>query len=195
MKWTRMQKVAATVCFLSCGVMIAASFMPWLSSAGGRTLSGWDIYEAQRDSGGNGFIVPRFFTDTDGSTTPFVTGLGTVLAGVWLALGTAVFFALYGLGHPKEGAGRIDRRRWVLLIQVFLVVLPAAVGGLENMFFYFGGGGRASGASLAYGLILLWSATIVGGYASISTNPVITWESLRHPLHNSRHPKMPRPYH
>lgn len=169
--WTRVQQVAILVCFISCGLMIAASFMPWLSSDGGRTLSGWDIYESQRGSGGNVFIVPQFFTDSDGSTTPFVTGLVTLLSGVWLAVGTAVFFALYGLGHPREGAGLRDRRRWVRLIHVFVVVIPAAVGGAENMFFYFSGGGRDSGASLEYGLILLWGATIVGGYASIATLP------------------------
>lgn len=151
---TRAQKVAAAVCFLACGLMVGASFMPWLSSRGG-TFSGWDLYQHQRESGGNLFIVWNFFTASDGSAVPFFTGLVTLISGLWLAGWTAVLLALRGL---KEGAAR--------RLGITAASVVAALGGLENLYFYHEGG-AASDASLKYGLILLWGATVVGFTASL----------------------------
>lgn len=69
--WRRRALFAAAISLLASGAMVAASFMPWLRSETGRTLSGWDIYEAQRDAGNNVFFIARFFTDPDGRSGGF----------------------------------------------------------------------------------------------------------------------------
>ncbi|HZW45486.1 MAG TPA: hypothetical protein VFF32_14075 [Dermatophilaceae bacterium] len=92
--WRKRALLAAAISLLASGAMVAASFMPWLSSGGGRTLSGWDIYEVQRDAGHNVFFISRFFTDPEGRSVPFLTGRSTLLSGLGLAGVTIIFLTL-----------------------------------------------------------------------------------------------------
>lgn len=195
MLWTRGQKAGLIVCLAGSALMIAGSFMPWLSGESFRTLSGWDIYRAQVGSAWwDRFVIWNFFTASDGSSVPFFTGLVTLLGGVWLAAWTAALFVVYGLVHPRRSPGRFDWRGGPHRIFHALVVVPAAVAGLENTFFYYDGG-ASSGADLEYGLILVWVATAVGSYASLSTNPAFGTEGLlgrlrrRHSGSTTPHPR------
>jgi hypothetical protein len=86
--------IAGAISLLASGLMIAASFMPWLGSDGGRTVSGWDLYEFQRDSGNNVLFIPGFFTGPGGRSVPFFTGLATLISGLCVAGLTIVFLAL-----------------------------------------------------------------------------------------------------
>ena len=171
--WRRVL-IAAAISLLASGLMIAASFMPWLGSEGGRTLSGWDLYEFQRDSGNDVLIIWNFFTDpSDGSATLFFTGLATLISGLALAGLTVVFLALHRLVRPE---GVADHRSWVFLIAMcHVLALIVALGPpLLNLSSYFQFGGAASGASLEYGLILLWAATVVGGSGSLFSSPALS---------------------
>jgi hypothetical protein len=94
--WKRRLLIAAVVSLLAYGAMIASSFMPWLVSESGHSVSGWDIYEAQSDPG-YAIFVPRFFTNASGGYVPFWTGLATLLAGVWLTVWAIIFLAVFGL--------------------------------------------------------------------------------------------------
>ncbi len=89
--------IAGAIALLASGLMIAASFMPWLGSEAGRTWSGWDLYELQRDSGNNVLIIPGFFTHPGGGSLPFFTGLATLISGLCVAGLTIVFLALSSL--------------------------------------------------------------------------------------------------
>lgn len=175
--WRKRALIAAVISLLASGAMAAASFMPWLSSGGGRTLSGWDIYEAQRDAGHNVFFISRFFTDPDGRSVAFFTGRATLLSGLGLAGVTVVFLILNIMlrqRQSRKGSQAPGRAalsvRLVAVLQV-LVAIAAIAAPMVNARFYFEGG-QASGASLEYGLILLWAATYVGflgnvlGYAT-----------------------------
>lgn len=175
--WRKRALLAAAISLLASGAMVAASFMPWLRSETGRTLSGWDIYEVQRDAGHNVFFISRFFTDPDGRSVAFFTGRATLLSGLGLAGVTVVFLILNIMlrqRQSRKGSQAPGRAalsvRLVAVLQV-LVAIATIAAPMVNARFYFEGG-RASAASLEYGLILLWAATYVGflgnvlGYAT-----------------------------
>jgi hypothetical protein len=133
---TRTEKVAAVVCFAACAVVVAASFLPWVS-IGGTTLSGWDLVRHQRDVGGNPFVVWNFMTSDNG-------------ASVWLA----VWAALVVVVGARHEPGR------VLTVSATVAALGGAVFGFENVYFYVLG---SSGTDVALegGLVLLWGAVAV----------------------------------
>ena len=146
---TRTEKVAAVVCFAACAVVVAASFLAWVSS-GGVTLSGWDLVRHQRDAGANPFVVWDFMTSDSGSSVPFMTAWVTILSAVWLAVWAA---AVVAVGTRRE-PGRL------LTGAATAAALVGAVFGLENVYFYVLG---SSGTDVALegGLLLLWGAVVV----------------------------------
>lgn len=173
--------IAGVVSLLASGLMVAAAFMPWLSSEDGRALSGWDLYERQRDAGGNGLLISGFFTNPDGGSLPFFTGLATVLGGLGLAAVTIVFLPLQALlrrrsldrGDPLV-PGRRPRSAGLVLVLHLLTLLVAVTAPLLTFQYYFKGG-DASGASLEYGMLLLWAATYVGFVANM-VGAQLVWE-------------------
>jgi len=152
--------------------MIAASFMPWLAFEGGRTLSGWDIYDLQRDSGNGVFAVPDFFTDPEGRSVAFFTGLATLIGGLCLAGLTIAYLALFSLLRKSLTPGSLTAGLVMVLVSLLyvaaLIVALIPSGGNARAYFE---AGDASGASLEYGLILLWAATIVA--VLISLGPML----------------------
>ena len=158
--WKRRVLIAAAISLLACGLMVAASFMPWLGKEGGRTFSGWDLYEAQRDAGMDDLLIPRFFTDASGEYWPFWTGLATLIGALWLAGTALVFGVVFSL---------LRRRRLLSAVAVVPLMVSVVIGaipiGTQAMFYV--EGGPSSGASLEYGLIVLWAAAVVAILAPV----------------------------
>ncbi len=146
---TRTEKVAVIVFFAACAVVVAASFLPWVS-VGGTTLSGWDLVRHQRDAGANPFVVWNFMTSDNGASVPFMTAWVTLLAAAWLAVWTALVVVV-GARHEL---GR------VLTASATLAVLLGAVFGIENVYFYVLGS-SGTDVALNWGLVLLWGAVAV----------------------------------
>ena len=160
--------VCLVLCLLASGLMIAASFMPWLGFEGGRTLSGWDIYDLQRDSGNSVFAIPDFFTDPEGRSVAFFTGLATLISGLCLAGLTIVVLALFSLLRKSLTPESLSARLVMALVLVlYLAALMAALSPSWLNAMAYSRGGDASGASLEYGLILLWAATVAGFFGSL----------------------------
>lgn len=171
-RWGRRALIAAAISLVASGLIIAATFMPWLGSEGDRTVSGWDLYELQRDAGANVLIIPSFFTDPDGGRVPFLTGLATVISGLWLAGSTIVILALYSLLRRGRALTRI--RLSVIALPWLFGVIPIILGVVNAMYYF--EAGPASGASLEYGLILLWAATLVGLVGAIVPQSLLSQE-------------------
>ena len=158
--WKRRVLIASTVSLVACGLMVAASFMPWLGKEGGRTFSGWDLYGAQRDAGLDELLIRRFFTDASGNPVSFFTGLTTLICALWLAGSAIVFGVVFSL---------LRRRRLLSAVAVGPLGLSVTIGALPvgTQAMLYVQGGPSSGASLEYGLILLWVAAVVAVLAPL----------------------------
>lgn len=152
--WKRRVLVGTAITLLAGCLMIAASFMPWLGSEGGRTVTGMDLEELQRVAGKNTIFIPRFFTDASGDTWPFFTGMATLLAGL-LVVGWAllILVATALLPNRKTLAFVMTLLLFPAVVVAFVVAYPQASSYVQ--------GGLPSGASLEYGLILLWTAAFM----------------------------------
>jgi hypothetical protein len=76
-------------------VMIGGVFLPWLSYPGGEKLSGWSLYQHHVNSGGNGFVITRVFSER--ATSVLFTGFTMLIAGIVVALA-----ALWVLGLSRR---------------------------------------------------------------------------------------------
>jgi hypothetical protein len=64
---------------------IGATFLDWLVTPEGRTVTGWDLYTIRSKAGDNVWVIPHW-----SHSLPFFTGLATLVAGVVLGAVTAV---------------------------------------------------------------------------------------------------------
>ncbi|SDK66755.1 hypothetical protein SAMN05216282_11016 [Cryobacterium psychrotolerans] len=169
-----------------CGVAVmGASFLPWLGAARGETLSGWDIFVLQRDTGGGTLLVLDFFTDSDGRSYAFLTGLGALVGGLGIAVLTVVFvpWSVWLRGRHLT----VARRRPVslALITVVQTLLLAGAGAIVIVptAYPFFAAADASGATLEFGLVVVWAAAIVGMGCSLS-GVYTAWDTSKRPLVN-----------
>lgn len=164
--WRTHVLIAAAIALLGSGLMVVASFMPWLNSEDGRIFSGWDLYEHQRAAGKNIYMISGFFTDPQGHLLTFPTGLATLLSGLALAGWTIIFLTLTSLlrrrvshqGKPLTYGYR-PPASLVTVVNVLVLALVCAASVMSATSYF--KAGEAFGASLGLGLPLLWVATYV----------------------------------
>lgn len=152
--WKRRVLVGTAITLLAGCLMIAASFMPWLGSEGGRTVTGMDLVELQQVAGQNTIFIPRFFRDASGDPVPFFSGAAMLLAGLLLAAWAFFILVVTAL---------LPNRKAIAFVMTLLMVpamMPAVIVAGAQASSYVQGG-LPSGASLEYGLILFWAAAFM----------------------------------
>jgi hypothetical protein len=92
----RSRGIGALVAVAGALLMILGIFLPWLEYADVRRLSGWKVYQDHVDSGGNGFVVTRVFSDE--ATSILFTGFTILIAAILVVLA-----ALWVLGLARKG--------------------------------------------------------------------------------------------
>ena len=149
-------RVAGCVVAAAGGVaMIAGTYMTWLS-AGAAHVSGWNLYHEEADLNQNVFYIGHMFT----KTSPFLTGLTTLIVGIALVVIVALTMALPASRSSAERAGKWAVNPGVALLVVLLAVC-VLVGGVWNMVSWLTTG-RDSNASAAAGLYVVAAGGIAG---------------------------------
>ncbi|TFB50298.1 hypothetical protein [Cryobacterium tagatosivorans] len=182
--WKRRALITGLVAVI-CGVAVmVASFLPWLGAADGEKRSGWDIFVLQRDAGGGTLLVLNFFTDSDGRSHAFLTGLGALVGGLAMVLLTVVFvpWSVWLRGRHLTVARMPLGVRLITVVQLFLLVGTGGIVIVETAYPFFAAA-DASGATLEFGLVIVWAAALLGMGCSLS-GVYTAWDTSRRPLVN-----------
>ena len=135
--------------------MIAGTYMTWLS-AGGAGFSGWRFYQMESDVQQNVFWIGHMFT----GTSPFLTGLSTLIIGIAL-----IVLALLAVALPASPSAAGRAGKWEvnsgLVILVIVLAVCVLVGGVWNMASWLTTG-RDSNTSAGAGLYFVAAGGIAG---------------------------------
>ena len=135
--------------------MIAGTYITWLS-AGGTGFSGWDFYHMRSDVQQNVFFIGHMFT----KTSPFLTGLSTLIIGIALVVIAALTVVLPASRSSAERSGKWTVNPGLAMLVVLLAVC-VLVGGIWNMVSWLTTG-RDSNASAGAGLYVVAAGGIAG---------------------------------
>jgi hypothetical protein len=149
--WTAQTLLGMAIALVGGGLVIVASFLPWLRHPN-VTLTGWDLVDPTRRGGGNPFLIMNAFADFD----PMATGLTTAVLG-----GLMVLLAVVVLAAPKQP----PPSRAYVPDEVILVMVPingcAMLAAIFNVVSAVSPNASAVGVGIEYGLFVLCAGVIV----------------------------------
>lgn len=149
--WTAQTLLGMAISLVGGGLVIVASFLPWLRHPN-VTLTGWDLVDPTRRDGGNPFLIMNAFADFD----PMVTGLTTVILGGLMALLAVV--TLVSRKQPPPSRAYVPD-------EVILVMVPimgcAMLAAIFNVVSAFSPNASSAGVEIEYGLFVLCAGVIV----------------------------------
>ncbi|MGA3057090.1 MAG: hypothetical protein ABSE70_03470 [Candidatus Limnocylindrales bacterium] len=149
--WTAQTLVGMTIALVGGGLVIVASFLPWLRHPN-TTLTGWDIFDATRRSGGNPFLIMNAFSDFD----PMATGLTTAILGGLMALLAVV--VLVAPKQPPPSRAYVPDEVILLMVPINACAMLAAI---FNVVSVLSPNASAVGVEIGYGLFVLCAGVIV----------------------------------
>jgi small-conductance mechanosensitive channel len=165
--WTAQTLLGMTIALVGGGLVIVASFLPWLRYPN-VTVTGWDLVDVTRRGGGNPFLIMNAFADFD----PMATGLTTVILGGLMAL-----LAVVVLAAPKQPP---PSRAWipdeVILIMV-LIMACAMLAAIFNVVSALSPNASSVGVEIDYGLFVLCAGVfvwLVGMLVEMSRPPSVS---------------------
>jgi hypothetical protein len=149
--WTAQTLLGMTIALVGGGLVIVASFLPWLRHPN-VTLTGWDLVDSTPRGGGNPLLIMNAFAEFD----PMATGLTTVILGGLMAM-----LAVVVLVAPKQLP---PSRAWVP-DEVILIMVPimgcAMLAAIFNVVSALSPNASAAGVEIEYGLFVLCAGVVV----------------------------------